>query len=161
MALTKFQKEKTPLQAIKRRSSKSRKIDILTNVFYDILERKNAFLGYKKKKLKKFKNWDLSERVLGFIRHGFGQKFLIFPCFDFRQNTRGKCVLVYSRKKKGFLDYKNNKLKKSKNRDFSKGVSLWFWSKVGHFSIFLFQAKYARKMSFKVLQKEKKCLFRV
>ena len=26
------------------------------NVFYDILERKNAFLGYKKKKLKKSKN---------------------------------------------------------------------------------------------------------
>ena len=27
------------------------------NVFYDILERKNAFLGYKKKKFKKSKNW--------------------------------------------------------------------------------------------------------
>ena len=26
------------------------------NVFYDILERKNAFLGYKKKKFKKWKN---------------------------------------------------------------------------------------------------------
>ena len=26
------------------------------NVFYDILERKNAFLGYKNKKLKKSKN---------------------------------------------------------------------------------------------------------
>ena len=26
------------------------------NVFYDILERKNAFLGYKNKKLKKIKN---------------------------------------------------------------------------------------------------------
>ena len=26
------------------------------NVFYDILERKNAFLGYKSKKLKKLKN---------------------------------------------------------------------------------------------------------
>ena len=73
---------KTPLQAIKRRSSKSRKIDILPkglthgfgpnmaifstffflgnigqeNVFYDILERKNAFLGYKNKKFKKWKN---------------------------------------------------------------------------------------------------------
>ena len=30
------------------------------NVFYDILERKNAFLGYKKKKSKKSKNWQLS-----------------------------------------------------------------------------------------------------
>ena len=29
------------------------------NVFYDILERKNAFLGYKNKKLKKLKNLDM------------------------------------------------------------------------------------------------------
>ena len=43
----------------KNKKFKKRKIDILTNVFYDILERKNAFLGYKKKKLKKLKNWDL------------------------------------------------------------------------------------------------------
>ena len=28
----------------------------LENVFYDILQRKNAFLGYKKKKFKKSKN---------------------------------------------------------------------------------------------------------
>ena len=33
-----------------------RKIDE-ENVFYDILERKNAFLGYKNKNLKKSKNW--------------------------------------------------------------------------------------------------------
>ena len=30
------------------------------NVFYDIVERKNAFLGYKNKKLKKSKNWHFS-----------------------------------------------------------------------------------------------------
>ena len=30
------------------------------NVFYDILERKNAFLGYKKKKYKMSKNWHFS-----------------------------------------------------------------------------------------------------
>ena len=29
--------------------------------------------------------------------------------------------------KKTFLDSKIKKLKKSKNRDFSKGVSPWFW----------------------------------
>ena len=38
----------------------------------------------------------------------------------------------------GFLDYKNKKLKKSKNWDFSKGVSPSFWSKIGNFSRFLF-----------------------
>ena len=33
------------------------------NVFYDILERKNAFLGYKNKKFKKSKNCDFSKGV--------------------------------------------------------------------------------------------------
>ena len=67
---------------MKARSSKSQKIDIFPNglthglvqkwpffqlfffgniveenVFYDILERKSAFLGYKNKKFKKSKNW--------------------------------------------------------------------------------------------------------
>ena len=37
-----------------------------------------------------------------------------------------------------FVDNKNNKLIKSKNCYFSKGVSPWVCSKVGHFSIFLF-----------------------
>ena len=36
------------------------------------------------------------------------------------------------------LDYKNKKLKKSKNWDFSKGFSSWFWSKIGNFSRFSF-----------------------
>ena len=33
------------------------------NAFYDILERKNAFLGYKKKKFNKSKNWHFSKGV--------------------------------------------------------------------------------------------------
>ena len=33
------------------------------NVFYDILERKNAFLGYKNKKLKNWKNCHFSKGV--------------------------------------------------------------------------------------------------
>ena len=33
------------------------------NNFYDILEPKNAFLGYKKKKLKKSKNWHFCKGV--------------------------------------------------------------------------------------------------
>ena len=33
------------------------------NVFYDILDRKNAFLAYKNKKLKKLKNWHFSKGV--------------------------------------------------------------------------------------------------
>ena len=33
------------------------------NVFYDILDRKNAFLAYKNKKFKKSKNWHISKAV--------------------------------------------------------------------------------------------------
>ena len=66
MSFTIFQNEKMPFQAIKTRSSKTRKINIfqlfflgnidLENVFYNILERKNAFPGYKKKKFEKCNN---------------------------------------------------------------------------------------------------------
>ena len=71
-----FQDEKTPFKAIKTRSPKSREIDIFPkgltngfsptffflenighkNIFYDILERKNAFQGYKNKKFKRSNN---------------------------------------------------------------------------------------------------------
>ena len=33
------------------------------NVFYDIVERKNAFVSYKNKKFKKSKNWHFSKGV--------------------------------------------------------------------------------------------------
>ena len=37
-----------------------------------------------------------------------------------------------------FLQYKNINLKRSQNLHFSKGVSPWFWSKLGHFLNFSF-----------------------
>ena len=49
------------------------------NVFYDILERKNAFLGYKNKKSKSRKI-DIFPKGL---THGFGLKMAIFPTFLF------------------------------------------------------------------------------
>ena len=68
------------------------------NVFYDILERKNAVLGYKNKKLEKSKNRHFSKGVN--------------PCFQsknghfcnlkfFRKYRPGKCLLRYSRMKRG------------------------------------------------------------
>ena len=57
--------------------------------------------------------------------------------------------------KNAFLGNKNMKFKLVKNWDFSKGVSPWFWSKTGHFSIFLFYTIYARKMCFTIFYKEK------
>ena len=49
------------------------------NVFYDILERKNAFLRYKNNKLKKSK----IEIFPKGLTHGLGQKLAIFPSFFF------------------------------------------------------------------------------
>ena len=89
MSFTIFYNEKTPFQAIKTRSLKSRKMAIFPkrvntwfwsknnhfsnffflgnigkeNVFYNILERKNAFLGYRNKNFKKLTNWHFSKGV--------------------------------------------------------------------------------------------------
>ena len=49
------------------------------NVFYDILERKNACLGYKNKKFKKSKNGHFFKG----LTHGFGLKMAIFATFFF------------------------------------------------------------------------------
>ena len=90
---------------MKIRSSKSRKIDIFPkgltdgfgpkmaifqpffflgnmgqeNVFYDILERKSAFLGYKNKKFKKSK----IELFPKGLTHSFGPKKAILTIFSF------------------------------------------------------------------------------
>ena len=58
--------------------------------------------------------------------------------------------------KNAFLGYKNKKLKKSKNWDFSKGVNPWFWSKNGHFSIFFFLVQIGQENVFYDILKGKK-----
>ena len=66
------------------------------NVFYDILERKNAFSAIKTRSSKSRKI-DIFPKGL---THGFGPKMAIFPTFFFRQNRSGKCLLRYSRTNK-------------------------------------------------------------
>ena len=66
------------------------------------------------------KNWKFFQI---FILGKIGQKNVFYDILEERN---------------GFLDYKNKKLKKSKNWDFSKAVSPSFWSKIGNFSRFLF-----------------------
>ena len=50
-------------------------------MFYDIAERKNAFLSYKNKKFKKSK----IEIFLEGLLHGFSPNLAIFPSLYFRQ----------------------------------------------------------------------------
>ena len=62
--------------------------------------------------------------------HGFGQKFEIFHVFIFGKINHQNVFDVTLESQKAFLDYKKQKFQKSKNQDFSKGVSPWFWSKI-------------------------------
>ena len=55
-------------------------------MFYDITERKNAFPGYKNKKLKKSK----IEIFPKGVSQGFGPKLVIFHLFFFSQPRVGK-----------------------------------------------------------------------
>ena len=105
------------------------------NVFYDILERENAFLGYKNKKFEEPKSWHFSK---GFwFWFWFWSKNSHFSNFLFLGNKRQKNVFYDILEGKNvFLEYKNKMFKKTTNWHFSKGVSLWFWSKNGHFSTF-------------------------
>ena len=108
---------------------------IQENVFYDILERENAFLGYKNKKFKKSKNCHFSKTVIPWFCSKNGH----FPNFFFLGNL-GQENVFYDilEQKKAFLGYKNKKFKQSKNWHFSKGVNSLFWSKNGHFSVGFF-----------------------
>ena len=106
------------------------------NVFYDILERKNAFLGYKNKKFKKSKNCHYSKGVNPWFLYKNGH----FSNFFLLGNKGQEKVFVFDilERKNAILGYKNKMFKKSKNCHFSKGVIPWFWSKNGHFSNFFF-----------------------
>ena len=68
------------------------------NVFYDILERIKAFLGYENKKLKKSKNWHFSKGVNPWFWYRNGH---FSNHFFFMQNRPGKCLLRYCRTNKG------------------------------------------------------------
>ena len=87
-------------------------------MFYNILERKNAFLGQKKPSSK-------SRKIEIFpkgLTHGFGQKMAIFPCLFFRQYRPGKFVLHNSRTKKRFSSPKKKEVQKEeKLRFFQRG----------------------------------------
>ena len=82
------------------------------NVFYDILKRKNAFLGYKKKKFKKSKNWHISKRNNPWFWSKNGH-FLNF----FFLGTMGQENVFYNilKRKNAFPGYKNKKSKMSRN----------------------------------------------
>ena len=107
------------------------------NVFYDILEQKNAVLGYKNNKFK----LPFFHLFLGIL----GQENVFYDILE-RENA--------------FLGYKHSKFKKWKNWDFCKGVNPWFWWKIGHFSSFVFRQYRPGKCVLRY-SRTKKCLSRL
>ena len=127
-------------------------------VFYDILIPKNAFRGYKNKKLKKSKNWDFSKGVNPWFWSEKGHFFIFFLIVIY---ARKICFTIFLQRKNAFLRYKNKKFKKSKNWDFSKGVSPWFRSKNGNFSIFISLGNIGQEQVIYDILKPKKRLSRL
>ena len=85
------------------------------NVFHDILKRKNSFLAYKNKKLKKSKNWRLYKGVNLWFLSKHGHFFQLFFC---RQYKEGKCLSRYSRTKKLHSRLKKPEVQKVKKLTF-------------------------------------------
>ena len=109
------------------------------NVFDDILEPENAFLGYKNKKFKQSKNWHFSKGFNPRSRSKIGHFSNLFFLGNLGKENVFDDILD---PENAFLGYKNKNFTKSTNWSFSKGVNLWFWSKNGHFSNFFFFRQY-------------------
>ena len=142
MSFTIFQNETTALQAIKTRSSKTRKIDIFPkglthgfgpkitifpslylgnigqeNVFYDIPEGKTPLQFIKASSLKGRKIYIFPKE----LTRAFGPKLAIFLTFFFQAiQARKMSLTIFQNKKNTFIDYNNKKFKQSKNSHFFK-----------------------------------------
>ena len=128
------------------------------SVFYDILEQKNAFEGYKNKKFQKSKNWHSSKKVNAWCWSKNGQFFNFFFLSNIGQENFLYDILE---RKNAFLVYKNKKIKKSKNWHFSKGFNPWFWSNNGHFSNSFFFVNIGQGNVFYNIVAKKLCLSRL
>ena len=118
-------------------------------MFYDILERKKAFQSYKNEKSK---NWDFFKGVSSW----FWSKIVNFSILPFYvKKGRENVFHDILEKKKAVLNYKYKKFKKSKDHNFSKGVSPWFWSKIVNFYIFNLTPNRQGKLFHDILEKKR------
>ena len=110
----------------------------LENVFYDILEQKKAFLGYKKKKFKRSKNWHFPKG----LTRGFASKMVIFPTsFFFGKIGQENVFYDILELKNASLGKKTTSLLRWKIHIFSKGlIHAFAGSKNGRFSNLFFNA---------------------
>ena len=104
-------------------------------MFYDILERKKAFLGYKKK-VQKFESGIFPKG----LTHGFRPKMAIFPTFFFLGNIGQENVFydILQQKKTTFYVIKTRSSKSRKIEIFPKGLTHSFGEKMAIFPTFYF-----------------------
>ena len=105
------------------------------NVFYDILQRKIAFLGYQNKKFKQSKNWNIFEGVNPWFwsKHGHFCNFFLLGNVG-KENDF--CDLL--ERKIAFLGYKNKKFKSWKIDIFPNEWTHGFGPKTAIFPAFFF-----------------------
>ena len=122
------------------------------NHFYDILEWKNAFLGYRNKKFRKSKNWHFSKGVNPWFWSKNGQFSTVF----FRQYRPGKCLFRYYTTKK----LVSRQTISSKNRKidiFPKGLTYGFGIKLAIFrTLFFFKQNRPGKCFLQYFSKKKR-----
>ena len=170
-----FQNDKTPFQAIKTRSPKTRKIDIFpkelthgfgpkmaifpTFLFYSKQTRKMSFGIFQNEKtpVQAIKTRSLKSRKTGIfpkgLTHGFGPKMAIFPtCFFYEIQARKMSFMIFQNNKTPFQALKTSSPKSRKIDIFPKMAS---------FPTFFFQAIQARKMSFMIFWNDQKHLSRL
>ena len=100
-----------------------------------------------------FKTWKNCDFCKG-VNPWFWSKIGHFSIFFFQAlQSRNVCFTIFYNKKTPFQAIKTASSKSGKNCDF--WVNPCFWFKIGHFSIFCFQAIYGRKMCFTIFQNDK------
>ena len=178
MLFTIFQNVKTPFQATKTRSSKSRKIDIFPNRFihgfapnvaiFPTFFYRQYWLGKcclrysrTKKRLSRLQKQEVqkSRRIDIFPKgliHGFAPNVAIFPTFFQALIVEKMSFTIFQNDKAPFQAIKKKEVHNVKKLTFSKGVNPWFWSNYGHFSNLFFQAIQVRKCLLRYFRSKKR-----
>ena len=102
------------------------------NVFYNLLEQKNAFLAYKNNTFKTSKNWIFPKG----LTHGFGEKMAIFSCLFLGNIGQENVFYNILEQKNAFLALKTTRSKSRKIEIFPKGFAHGFGQKMAIFPSF-------------------------
>ena len=122
------------------------------NVFYNLLEEKNACLPYKNNTFKKSEKLRIFQRGYPMV---FVKKWPLFHVFFQAIQARKMCFTIFQKKKTPVQPIKTTRSKSRKIEIFPKGLTHGFAQKYGHFSMSSFQAIQARKICFTIFYNEK------